>query len=97
MGGVFGPIAAPVALVLGRRDDRGWLRVVGRTSTIPRLMRAELGVLLRPANSWHPWPSVLAPSRFGDAGPVDYMRVEPTVAVELTVDFAVDVLGGRPV
>jgi hypothetical protein len=29
LGGVLGPIAAPVALVLGRHDQRGQLRVVG--------------------------------------------------------------------
>jgi len=97
VGGVLGPIRSPVAAVLGRYDHAGRLRVVGRTSTIPRVARAELGALLRPAGPWHPWPSVLAPSRFGDAGPVDYTRVEPTVVVELTVDSAVDVVGGRPV
>jgi hypothetical protein len=59
--------------------------------------RAELGALLRPAGPWHPWPPVLAPSRFGDAGPDEYTRVEPDVVVELAVDSAVDVLRGRPV
>ncbi|QYN41160.1 hypothetical protein K1T35_48350 (plasmid) [Pseudonocardia sp. DSM 110487] len=96
VGGVLGPITAPVALVLGRRDEAGRLRVVGRTSTIPRPQRSELGALLRPARGWHPWPSLLAPSRFGDAGPVEYTRVEPDVVVELTIDSAVDVLRGRP-
>jgi ATP-dependent DNA ligase len=96
VGGVLGPISAPVALVLGRLDDTGQLRVVGRTSTIPRAMRAELGALLRGAGPWHPWPPVLAPSRFGDAGPVDYVRVEPTVVVELAIDSAVEMVRGRP-
>jgi ATP-dependent DNA ligase len=63
VGGVLGPIAAPVALVLGRRDQTGRLRVVGRTSTIPRPARAELGELLQPAGPWHPWPSRPVPVR----------------------------------
>jgi ATP-dependent DNA ligase len=97
VGGVLGPIRAPVALVLGRRDQHGALRVAGRTSTIPRGQRAELGALLRLAGSSHPWPPVLVPSRFGAAAPVAYSRVEPDVVVELVVDSAVDVLRGRPV
>lgn len=49
VGGVLGQISAPVALVLGRPDARGELRVVGRTTPIPRHLRAELGTQLRPA------------------------------------------------
>jgi ATP-dependent DNA ligase len=97
VGGVLGPIRAPVALVLGRRDQLGALRVAGRTSTIPRAQRAELGALLRPAGAEHPWPPVLVPSRFGAAAPVAYHRVRPDVVVELAVDSAVDVLRGRAV
>jgi ATP-dependent DNA ligase len=97
VGGVLGPLRAPVALVLGRRDEHGQLRVVGRTSAIPRGVRGDVGALLRPLGAWHPWPVVLPPSRFGDAGAVEYSRVEPEVVVELAVDAAVDVVRGRPV
>ncbi|MHA6631836.1 ATP-dependent DNA ligase [Pseudonocardia sichuanensis] len=97
VGGVLGPISAPVALVLGRRDEQGLLRVVGRTGTLPRTVRAELGAVLRPAGPRHPWPPVLPPSRFGHAAPVGYVRVEPVVVVELLVDTAVDEVRGRPV
>lgn len=97
VGGVLGPLQTPVSLVLGRRDDHGRLRVVGRTSVLPRGMRADVGAVLRPAGPVHPWPPVLPPARFGDAGPVEYMRVEPSVVVELAVDAAVDVVRGRPV
>ena len=95
VGGVLGPIAAPVALVLGRHDQRGQLRVVGWTSTLPRAVRAEVGAVLRPAGQRHPWPPVLPPARFGDAGPVEYVRVEPAIVVELAVDAAVDEVRGR--
>jgi hypothetical protein len=96
VGGVLGPIAAPVALVLGRPDVTGRLRVVGRTGPIHRDVRPALGAVLRPAGEGHPWPAVLPPARFGDVGPVEYTRVEPSVVVELAVDAAVDNIRGPP-
>ncbi|TWF78219.1 ATP dependent DNA ligase-like protein [Pseudonocardia hierapolitana] len=97
VGGVLGPISAPVALVLGRPDQRGELRVVGRTTPIPRHLRAEIGTQLRPACAAHPWPAVLRPARYGDSAPVEYARVEPRVVVELVVDAAIGRVQGRPV
>ncbi|TQM01661.1 ATP dependent DNA ligase-like protein [Pseudonocardia kunmingensis] len=97
VGGVLGPVSAPVALVLGRHDERGRLRVVGRTGTLSRAVRAELGAMLRPVGARHPWPPVLAPARFGPAAPVEYSRVEPVVVVELMVDAALDEVRGRTV
>jgi ATP-dependent DNA ligase len=97
VGGVLGPLTTPVALVLGRHDNAGRLRVAGRTGPLPRDARPVLGALLHPADQRHPWPPVLPPSRFGDAAPVEYTRVEPTVVVELAVDAAVDLVRGRPV
>jgi ATP-dependent DNA ligase len=97
VGGVLGPLSTPVALVLGRHDKAGRLRVAGRTGPLPRDARATIGALLRPANERHPWPPVLPPARFRDAAPVEYTRVEPTVVVELAVDAAADIVRGRPV
>jgi hypothetical protein len=97
VGGVLGSISGPVALVVGRCDELGQLRVAGRTSPIPRPARAAVGQVLRPAGDWHPWPPVLAPARFGNAAPVEYTRVKPNVVVELAVDAAVDVVRGRPI
>ncbi|GAA1194960.1 hypothetical protein GCM10009608_32990 [Pseudonocardia alaniniphila] len=93
VGGVLGSIATPVSLVLGRYDKTGRLRVVGRTGTLPRDTRPALGALLRPAGQQHPWPAVLPPARFGDAAPVEYTPVEPTLVVELAVDAAVEWCG----
>jgi ATP-dependent DNA ligase len=97
VGGVLGPISAPVALVLGRPDARGELRVVGRTTPIARHLRAELGSQLGPAGAAHPWPAVLPLARYGNSAPVQYARVEPRVVVELLVDAAIDMVRGRPV
>ncbi|WP_425566922.1 hypothetical protein [Pseudonocardia yunnanensis] len=75
VGGVLGPLTTPVALVLGRRDNAGRLRVAGRTGPLPRAARPAIGALLRTADEQHPWPSMLPPARFRDAAPVEYTRV----------------------
>lgn len=80
VGGVLGPISAPVALVVGRRDEQGQLRVAGRTAPIPRPDRAGVGKVLRPAGYWHPWAPVLAPSRFGGAASVRTATCSPATA-----------------
>jgi ATP-dependent DNA ligase len=97
VGGVLGPLDTPVALVLGLHDQAGRLRVAGRTGPLPRDVRHTIGTVLRPADDQHPWPAVLPPARFRDAAPVEYMRVDPTVVVELAVDAAADFVRGRPV
>jgi hypothetical protein len=43
VGGVIGPLDAPEALILSRLDDRGRLRVAGRTSPLAVGLRVELG------------------------------------------------------
>ncbi|WP_219420244.1 hypothetical protein [Pseudonocardia nigra] len=96
VGGILGSLRAPAALVLGRPDETGRLRVAGRTGPIPRHVRAAVGAALQPAGGWHPWPDKLPSARFGNAAPVDFMRVEPALVVELAVDAAVDVVRGRP-
>jgi hypothetical protein len=91
VGGVVDPLAAPIALVLGRYDQRGRLRVIGRTHPLPLAARADLARLVRPATGVHPWPTPLAGSRFGLPGtfdPVHTAPVAPTVVVELEVDNA---------
>ena len=57
VGGVLGSLPQPEALILGRQDHRGRLRVVGHTSALPKAAQAELGKLLLPADPPdHPWP-----------------------------------------
>jgi ATP-dependent DNA ligase len=56
IGGVFGPLSDPQALVLGRPDSAGRLRVAGRTGPLSQAARRELGALLRSPRGRHPWP-----------------------------------------
>jgi ATP-dependent DNA ligase len=89
IGGVFGTLEHPEALVLGHyRTNR--LRVVGRTSPLPLAARAELRRLLRLPQGEHPWPLPLPSSRFGQTpgGEVDYTQVAPELVVEVETDTA---------
>jgi hypothetical protein len=90
VGGVIGPIEAPEVLLLGRIDERGRLRVAGRTSNLPRGMRAEVGAVLEAAARIHPWPTTISSSRFGQLPPhpVEYNPVHPAVVVEVDADVA---------
>ncbi|WP_433781376.1 hypothetical protein ACQPX6_16705 [Actinomycetospora sp. CA-101289] len=91
IGGVFGTLAHPEALVLGRyRGNR--LSVVGRTSPLPLATRAELRALLRPPDAEHPWPVRLPSSRFGQTPgrEIDYTQVAPELVVEVETDTAYD-------
>jgi hypothetical protein len=90
VGGVIGPPHLPTALVLGRHDHCGRLRVIGRTHPLPRAAREQVGALLRPPARPHPWPTTLPvpAGRFGLPGgdPVEHTAVEPALVVEIETD-----------
>jgi ATP-dependent DNA ligase len=89
VGGVLGSVTRPEALILGRHDARGRLRVAGRTGPLPAAARAELGALLLPAAAGeHPWPVAIPSSRFGQRPGelVDYLQVVPATVVEVDAD-----------
>jgi ATP-dependent DNA ligase len=88
VGGVVGPPSAPTALILGRYDTHGRLRIIGRTFPLRREARAELALLLTEPTGPHPWPTVLPGGRIGLPGsdPVEHTPVAPTLVVEIEVD-----------
>jgi ATP-dependent DNA ligase len=88
VGGVIGPRTAPTALVLGRHDTRGRLRVIGRTLPLGARARAELAALLTEPHRPHPWPTTLPASRLGlpHSPPVSHTPVAPTMVVEVETD-----------
>ncbi|MBV2364247.1 ATP-dependent DNA ligase [Streptomonospora sp. NEAU-YY374] len=93
VGGVTGRLGTPETLVLGRRDDRGDLRIAGRTVPLSRAQQralAETG-MLHAAEGGHPWPASLAPA-WGSRERIRYIRVEPRLVVEVEPDVAT--LGG---
>ncbi|WP_433559210.1 ATP-dependent DNA ligase [Pseudonocardia xinjiangensis] len=90
VGGVVGTVERPEALIVGRPDHRGRLRVAGRTTPLSRAARGDIAPVLTAAGAEHPWPPTIASSRFGrrPSEPVTYVQVAPTTVVELDVDSA---------
>jgi ATP-dependent DNA ligase len=88
VGGVLGPLEAPQALLLGRPESDGRLRVAGRTGPLPLTARRELGNLLVPPRGTHPWPQQIPSSRFGQLPPepVKYTQANPELVVEVDAD-----------
>jgi ATP-dependent DNA ligase len=92
IGGVTGPVHAPHELILGRPDDRGRLRIAGRTTALRPSTAARLGALLE--QQAHAWPERLPAHRWG-APSTPYTRVRPDLIVEVSADLALDRLRWR--
>ncbi|UOE43161.1 ATP-dependent DNA ligase [Agromyces larvae] len=65
LGAVIGPITRPEAVVVGRYDENGRLRIAGRSAPLQPHVCRQLGAQLRAADPGHPWPAVLAPAALG--------------------------------
>jgi hypothetical protein len=65
VGGVLGTVCGPQALVLGRFDGGGRLRVAGCTRPLTAAAAREVARLLVPSIHGHPWPATIPSSRFG--------------------------------
>jgi hypothetical protein len=90
VGGVIGALDAPEALLLGLPDERGRLRVAGRTVPLTLPARREIGAVLMPPRRAHPWPERIPSSRFGQlpGDLVDYTPTEPLLVVEVDADVS---------
>ncbi|GAA2812876.1 ATP-dependent DNA ligase [Nonomuraea dietziae] len=94
VGGVTGTLTRPRELLLGRYDDIGRLRVTARTTRLSTPAASQLAPLLTPAGPAHPWPEQLplgwAGGLYGQREPLIYVRVQPCVVVEVSVDVAAE-------
>lgn len=93
VGGVTGTLDDPDTLLIGRYDQHGALRHMGRTHPLRAPHRRDLAGLLRPAppDAPTPWPRPLPATWTGQldgAQPLEYTPVEPTLVVEIEVDTA---------
>jgi hypothetical protein len=88
IGGVFGSLAQPEALVLGRHDQGGRLHVVGRTRPLTGSSRNDIATVLTGADNEPPRRATIPSSRFGQRPSelVEYLRVTPKTVVELDVE-----------
>jgi ATP-dependent DNA ligase len=90
-GVVAGATGAPASLLLGRYDETGQLRIVGRTMPLAPAASAEIAAAIRPAHGDHPWPARLPAGWVGLYGrrePLRYLQLEPDLVVEVQVDVA---------
>lgn len=91
--GITGALTRPEALIVGRYGSAdGTLRVAGRTAKVDPGAAAELARLLTPATGAHPWPDRLPASwigtLYGSHHPLDYVRIDPSLVIDVEVEAA---------
>jgi ATP-dependent DNA ligase len=89
-GGVLGPINRPEVVIAGRYTADGELVMVGRTVPLTAAQSAELGAVLRPGGSRHPWPDEITSYRWGGKDSKKPLtKVRPETVIEVAADAAV--------
>jgi ATP-dependent DNA ligase len=86
IGAVTGTLNGPTAVIAGRYTPTGALVIVGRTGAPTREQARALAEVLTPTDD-HPWPARIGAGHFGGQ-PIDLVRVQPTVVVEVAGDAA---------
>ncbi|MFD3920252.1 ATP-dependent DNA ligase [Streptomyces sp. NPDC058595] len=90
IGAVTGTLARPQQLLLGRYDDHGRLRTIGRTTALRPDAARQLAGHLTPADPEHPWTGVTFTSTWGSREPLHPLLVTPGLVAEISADTAVD-------
>ncbi|MEU8955008.1 ATP-dependent DNA ligase [Streptomyces sp. NPDC048518] len=90
IGAITGTPSRPRSLVLGRLDQRGVLRSVGRSTPLRADVARQLAEHLTPTGpgSVHPWEGVRFTAAWGSRTPLDVVLVEPELVAEIEVDTA---------
>lgn len=89
IGGITGTLRRPQLLVLGRYDQDGHLRVVGRTTSLKPDAAQQLADHLT-AGPDHPWTGVRFTATGGSREPLDPILVVPGLVAEISADTAID-------
>ncbi|MEU5241662.1 ATP-dependent DNA ligase [Streptomyces lydicus] len=90
IGAVTGSLHQPTSVLLGRFDQAGRLRYVGRSTTLPRRLGQTVACGLVPAAAGHPWRGRSFSAGWGTGRTLSVTLVEPTLVVEVSGDTAVD-------
>ncbi|MEV4442565.1 ATP-dependent DNA ligase, partial [Streptomyces sp. NPDC049577] len=77
-------------LLLGRYDDTGRLRPVGRTSSLKAEAARQLAGQLRPAGPGHPWVGMRFSAAWGSREALDVVLVVPELVAEVQADTSID-------
>jgi ATP-dependent DNA ligase len=90
IGAVTGLVPRPSALLLGRYDAAGRLRLVARTTPLPGGLAQRIGERLVVAGSEHPWFRARFSAGWGRSEVLQHTCVQPHLVLEIEVDTAVD-------
>ncbi|MCX5078768.1 ATP-dependent DNA ligase (plasmid) [Streptomyces sp. NBC_00513] len=90
VGAVTGTLTRPQLLVLGRYDDTGRLRAVGRTVALRPEQARQVAEHLTAAGPGHPWTGVRFAAAWGSRDFLDAVLVRPEAVAEISADRAVD-------
>ncbi|MER6684625.1 ATP-dependent DNA ligase [Streptomyces olivaceoviridis] len=88
VGAITGTLHRPQTLVLGRLDQNGTLRPVGRSTHVAPGAARQLAEQLTPAGPGHPWEGVRFTSSWGSRTPLDVVLVTADLVAEIVVDTA---------
>ncbi|MFI5987794.1 ATP-dependent DNA ligase [Streptomyces sp. NPDC051555] len=90
IGAITGTLAHPQLLVLGRYDNAGRLRSVGRTVPLRPEQSRQVAEHLTAADPGHPWTGVRFTATWGSHDVLDTVLVRPGLVAEVSADRAVD-------
>ncbi|MGW7276470.1 ATP-dependent DNA ligase [Streptomyces sp. NPDC054864] len=88
IGAITGTPNHPRGLILGRLDQDGNLRPVGRSTPLGADAVRQLTGKLAAAGPDHPWNGIRFTASWGSRTPLDVVLVEPDLVAEVTVDTA---------
>ncbi|WP_420077961.1 hypothetical protein ACN6AT_00435 [Streptomyces sp. JL4002] len=86
IGAITGTLARPQLLVIGRHDEAGRLRAVGRTVPLRQEQARQISEHLAPADTGHPWERVRFASSWGSRDTLDTILVHPDLVAEISAD-----------
>ncbi|MFF3675904.1 ATP-dependent DNA ligase [Streptomyces sp. NPDC002120] len=90
VGAITGTLTRPQLLVLGRHDQNGRLRAVGRTVPLRPDAARQVAEHLTPAAPGHPWEGVRFSATWGSRDVLDTTLVHPALVAEVSADRAID-------
>ncbi|WP_327267187.1 ATP-dependent DNA ligase (plasmid) [Streptomyces sp. NBC_01232] len=90
VGAITGTLTRPQLLVLGRHDQDGRLRAVGRTVPLRPDAARQVAEHLTMAAPGHPWEGVRFSATWGSRDALDTTLVHPTLVAEVSADRAID-------
>lgn len=90
IGAVTGSLRRPRTVLLGRLDDAGRLRYVGRSTELSAAAARDLAAQLAPAVAGHPWQGRTFSAGWGTRETLDVTLVAPDLVAEVSADTAVD-------